>query len=81
MILCHGNASVRISKHPRIIDNKKQKQRYIHNRIPAGLQPSRNQEITQEDCNEREDNGMLRNENSHPLFHKFQGWEGLKHRG
>jgi hypothetical protein len=81
MILCHGNASVRISKHPRIIDNKKQKQRYIHNRIPNGLQPGSNQEITQEDWNEREDNGMLGNENSHPLFHKFQAWEGLKHHG
>jgi hypothetical protein len=81
MILCHGNASVCISKHPRIIDNKKQKQRYIHNRIPDGLQPSSNQEITQENCNEREDNGMLGNMNSHPLFHKSQAWEGLKHRG
>ncbi len=50
MILCHGNANVCISTHPRIIDNKKQNQRYIHNRIPDGLQPSSNQEITQEDC-------------------------------
>jgi hypothetical protein len=32
-------------------------------------------------ANEREDNGMLGDENSHPFFHKFQAWEGLKHCG
>jgi len=49
--------------------------------MPDGLQPSSNQEITQENCNEREDNGMLGNMNSHPLFHKSQAWEGLNHCG